>query len=121
MVMLNSHLRKFTEEERSQVREDLEIYILKERLMTVEYAQHEEGSREYLVGLVEGRHPGTIQIVKYFAWSHLPVRLIPFSREVGLLALYMVKTLPDGPELTTGLRKLLEAKDCFVRAALDVD
>ena len=25
----------------------------------------------------------------------------------------------DGPELTAGLRKLLEAKDCFVRAALD--
>jgi hypothetical protein len=24
----------------------------------------------------------------------------------------------DGPELTAGLRKLLEAKDCFVRAAL---
>jgi hypothetical protein len=24
----------------------------------------------------------------------------------------------DGPELTTGLRKLLEAKDCFVRQAL---
>jgi hypothetical protein len=24
----------------------------------------------------------------------------------------------DGPELTVGLRKLLEAKDCMVRAAL---
>jgi hypothetical protein len=24
----------------------------------------------------------------------------------------------DGPELTAGLRKLLEAKDCIVRAAL---
>ncbi|NDU74057.1 hypothetical protein GWI34_15625 [Actinomadura sp. DSM 109109] len=27
--------------------------------------------------------------------------------------------LPDGPELTAELRKLLEAKDCFVRASLD--
>ncbi len=27
-------------------------------------------------------------------------------------------TLPEGPELTAGLRKLLEAKDCFVRAAM---
>ena len=26
--------------------------------------------------------------------------------------------LPDGEEKSTGLRKLLEAKDCFVRAAL---
>jgi hypothetical protein len=31
----------------------------------------------------------------------------------------MVIALPDGPELTAGLRKLLEAKDCLVRAALD--
>jgi hypothetical protein len=30
----------------------------------------------------------------------------------------MISTLPDGPELTAGLRKLLEAKDCFVRAAV---
>lgn len=30
----------------------------------------------------------------------------------------MIEVLPDGPELTAGLRKLLEAKDCFVRASL---
>lgn len=29
----------------------------------------------------------------------------------------MIRELPDGPELTAGLRKLLEAKDCFVRQA----
>ena len=29
----------------------------------------------------------------------------------------MIETLPDSPELTAGLRKLLEAKDCMVRAA----
>jgi hypothetical protein len=34
------------------------------------------------------------------------------------LAEAMIVELPDGPELTAGLRKLLEAKDCFVRAAL---
>jgi hypothetical protein len=28
----------------------------------------------------------------------------------------MINNLPDGTELTAGLRKLLEAKDCFVRA-----
>jgi hypothetical protein len=31
----------------------------------------------------------------------------------------MVAALPDGPELTTGLRKLVEVKDCFVRAGQD--
>ncbi len=30
----------------------------------------------------------------------------------------MIQNLPDDPEPTTGLRKLLEAKDCFVRATV---
>lgn len=30
----------------------------------------------------------------------------------------LIADLEDGPELTAGLRKLLEAKDCFVRAAV---
>ena len=28
--------------------------------------------------------------------------------------------LPDGPEKSAGLRKLLEAKDCFVRSAIEL-
>jgi hypothetical protein len=30
----------------------------------------------------------------------------------------MNDALPDGPEKSAGLRKLLEAKDCFVRAKI---
>lgn len=89
--------------------------------MMMESIEHEEGSREYVLSWVYGRHGSVQAIMKYFAWSHLSEKLKPFSREVGLLAFYMVTTLPDGPELVTGLRKLLEAKDCFVRAALDAD
>lgn len=37
------------------------------------------------------------------------------------LATMMEKFLPDGPEKDAGMRKLLEAKDCFVRAALDMN
>lgn len=37
------------------------------------------------------------------------------------LACNLVESIKDGPELTAGLRKLLEAKDCFVRASLDFD
>ena len=33
----------------------------------------------------------------------------------------MDEKLAEGPEKTTGLRKLLEAKDCFIRAQLDDD
>lgn len=36
----------------------------------------------------------------------------------GALADDMIASCPDGPELSAGLRKLLEAKDCFVRAVL---
>lgn len=64
------------------------------------------------------RHPSTQQIVRFFDYAHLPPHLAPVSAACKDLALTMVIQLPDGPELTAGLRKLLEAKDCFVRAAL---
>lgn len=69
---------------------------------------------------LEGRHPGTVHLARYFAWDHLPPDLAAISRPCGELAEQMIAALPDGPELTVGLRKLLEAKDAFVRTALDL-
>lgn len=40
------------------------------------------------------------------------------ARDIETLANKLTFTLEDGPELTAGLRKLLEAKDCFIRAAV---
>lgn len=57
-------------------------------------------------------------IMKHFAFEHLPPHLQAVSRPLGRLALHMDQTLPDGPEKSAGLRKLLEAKDCLVRAKL---
>lgn len=57
---------------------------------------------------------------KYFAYAHLPESLQRVSKPVGDLAELMEAVLPDGPEKSAGMRKLLEAKDCFVRAALEV-
>lgn len=65
------------------------------------------------------RHPGTSHVAKYFAYAHLPAHLQEVSRPFQELADRMIQALPDGPELTAGLRKLLEAKDCMVRAAVD--
>jgi hypothetical protein len=65
------------------------------------------------------RHPAVASLLRYFEYAHLPERLQAVSRPIGDLAMQMADTLPQGPELTTGLRKLLEAKDCLVRAALD--
>lgn len=66
------------------------------------------------------RHPGTLHVLRFFEYDHLPANLAWFSAPFHGLAHEMVQHLPDGPELTAGLRKLLEAKDCMVRAALDV-
>lgn len=66
-----------------------------------------------------GRHPDTSHVAKYFSYAHLPPHLQEVSRPFQELADQMIQGLPDGPELTAGLRKLLEAKDCFVRAAVD--
>ena len=57
-------------------------------------------------------------ILKYFEYAHLPEHLQKVGNLVSTLAFLIDGLLPDGPEKTAGLRKLLEAKDCFVRAAL---
>lgn len=59
-------------------------------------------------------------IIKYFVFAHLPQHLQEVSRPIAELAIHVDLTLPDGPEKSAGLRKLLEAKDCFVRARLDM-
>ena len=66
-------------------------------------------------------HPATQAILKFFEYEHLPPHLQDISKPCGELAEEMAEQLGDtanGAELTTGLRKLLEAKDCFVRAGL---
>lgn len=66
-----------------------------------------------------GRHPATQQLARWFTFDHLQENLRPPSRACAELAQEMIGTLPDGPELSAGLRHLLEAKDCFVRSAID--
>ena len=56
--------------------------------------------------------------MKYFEYAHLPEHLQAVSKPFGDMAAQMNEQLPDGPEKSAGLRKLLEAKDCMVRAAL---
>jgi hypothetical protein len=58
-------------------------------------------------------------IMKYFKWQHLRPDLQDVSKVIGILAEKMDAELPDCAEKSAGLRKLLEAKDCFVRAKLE--
>lgn len=57
-------------------------------------------------------------ILRFFVYEHLPPHLQAVSKPIGDLAREMATTLPPSAELSAGLRKLLEAKDCLVRAAL---
>ena len=58
-------------------------------------------------------------IMRYFEHAHLPENLQAVAYACAGVAELMDSNLPDSAEKSAGLRKLLEAKDCFVRAALD--
>lgn len=68
--------------------------------------------------MLHDRHPGTMALLQHFTNAHLPPHLQNASGPACDLAFAMAAMLPDGPELVAGLRKLLEAKDCFVRQAV---
>lgn len=58
-------------------------------------------------------------MLRHFACSQLPQHFQALSLPIGELAYAADDSLPDCAEKTAGLRKLLEAQDCFVRASLD--
>jgi len=62
-------------------------------------------------------HPATAQTLAYFTYDHLPESLQVISRPFCELAQHVADTV-QGPQATIALQKLLEAKDCAVRAAL---
>jgi hypothetical protein len=64
------------------------------------------------------RHPATVDLLRWFDYAHLPPHLALISEKFERIVRELIEALDDGPELTTALRKLLEAKDCAVRAAI---
>ncbi len=61
------------------------------------------------------------EILKYFAYGHLPPRLKEVSKPYCEMAGAMACILPDCEEKNVALRKLLESKDAAVRAALEMN
>lgn len=59
-------------------------------------------------------------MLQFFRYDHLPPGLQAVSQPFHDLAHSVVMALPRNPERTVCLRKLLEAKDCAVRAFLYV-
>jgi hypothetical protein len=58
-------------------------------------------------------------IMAFFAYDHLKnEKLQEVSKQFADLAVYIDSELPESAESSVALRKLLEAKDAAVRAAL---
>ncbi len=60
-------------------------------------------------------------MLQFFRYSQLAPHLQEISKPFGILAENLVNTLPRNPERTAALRKLMEAKDCAVRALIYED
>lgn len=56
--------------------------------------------------------------IKYFTYDHLPLELQRIAKPICELALELEHMIGDSPEKSAGMRKLLEAKDCFVRSGI---
>ncbi len=57
-------------------------------------------------------------LLQFFEYKHLPEHLQEVSKPFCELAHKIVEVLPSNPERSVALRKLLESKDCAVRAQL---
>lgn len=61
----------------------------------------------------------TLRMMGHFTYDHLPADLQEVSKPICELAHEIDEMLPDCAEKTAGMRKLLEAKDCLVRAKIE--
>lgn len=60
-------------------------------------------------------------ILQFFEYQHLRPDLQPVSMAFHQIAIDIVRFVPRNPERIVALRKLLEAQDCAVRAAIYKD
>ncbi len=70
------------------------------------------------INMTEEASIKTDPMLQFFGYAHLPDKLQSVSKPFCDLASGIVETLPRNPERTASLRKLLEAKDCAVRALI---
>lgn len=58
------------------------------------------------------------RMLQFFAYQHLRPDLQAISKPMHDMAVWIINYLPANPERAVALRKLLESKDCAVRAQL---
>jgi ferritin-like protein len=64
-------------------------------------------------------HPAVQSLLRFFEYDHLSYeKAREVSKQFHDLAHTMAEALPDSAETTVAIRKILEAKDCAVRAVV---
>ena len=86
----------------------------------LEIHRHTEMERAAVTAMLKSKRKFhmTDRMLQFFTYAHLPDELQQVSKPFGVLAEYICGRLPPNPERTVALRKLLEAKDCAVRALI---
>ena len=56
------------------------------------------------------------QLMQFFTWEDVPANAQATAKAIALIAQELDRDMPECAEKTAGLRKLLECRDCFVRA-----
>lgn len=69
--------------------------------------------------MTKQHHPSVQHLLKQFRYEHLPPSLQQISKPVHDLAHSMAELLQSGPELSVGLRHLLDGKDALVRQRVE--
>lgn len=60
----------------------------------------------------------SLEILQFFVWDHLPEDIAKVSQPFQFLAMEIFNGLPDNKQREMAFIKLLEAKDCAVRALI---
>lgn len=89
-----------------------------------QYDTNGDRLQEFLADENARIHPSVKEVAKFLVPNpNLSPLLSPLqayiAHDIAGLALEMIRDVNPSPELTAGLRKLLEAKDCFIRASLN--
>lgn len=90
-------------------------------VMVRAYREAEEKSMEHDEMPAVRSMVDAFDVLKYFAWEHLPAHLQEASKPFYMVALDVAERWVDGAdedETNMALRKLLEAKDAAVRAVV---
>jgi hypothetical protein len=76
-----------------------------------------DATPESLIQL-EDRYTAPREMARRFTEGHMDAATLPVSSACAALAEEMINIVPDSAELAAGLRKLLEAKEHFIRATI---